>query len=114
LMVMVMVVIAIIEGALFVDIQVLRLGRSNFSLWLALVASVAVLLVGDFVSDRAVSGIGIIGLIGTVAEIVHRTVFDRSTAVALVVLGTVALASSVLLARAFTHPVPTPPPEPPA
>ncbi len=106
--------IAIIAGALFVDIDVLRQAPSNLSLWLALVASVAVLLVGDFVSDRAVSGIGIVGLVGTVAEIVHRTVFDRSTAVALVVLGTVALASSVVLARAFTHPVPTPPPEPPA
>jgi energy-converting hydrogenase Eha subunit C len=67
---------------------------------------------GDFVSDRAVSGIGIVGVVGAVAEIVHRTVLDRSTAAALVVLGTVALASCVLLSRAFTHPVPTPPPEP--
>ena len=105
--------IAIIGGALFVDLDVLRRAPSDLSLWLALAASVAVLLVGDFVTDRAVSGIGIVGLVGGVAEIVRRTVVDRSTAVALVVLGTVALASCVILARAFTHPVPTPPPEPP-
>jgi hypothetical protein len=106
--------IAIIGGALFVDVDVLRQAPSDLSLWLALAASVAVLLVGDFVADRAVSGIGIVGLVGAVAEIVHRTVVDRSTAVALVALGTVALASCVILARAFTHLVPTPPPEPPA
>jgi hypothetical protein len=105
--------IAIIGGALFVDIDVLRQAPSDLSLWLALAASVAVLLLGDFVSDRAVSGIGIVGLVGAVAGIVHRRVLDRPTAVALVVLGTVALASCVLLARAFTHPMPTPPPEPP-
>ena len=105
--------ITIIAGALFVDVDVLRQAPSDLSLWLALAASGAVLLMGDFVSDRAVSGIGIVGVVGAVAEIVHRTVLDRSTAVALVVLGTVALASSVLLARAFTHPVQTPPPEPP-
>jgi len=104
--------ITIIAGALFVDVDVLRQAPSDLSLWLALAASVAVLLTGDFVSDRAVSGIGIVGFIGAVAEIVHRTVLDRSTAAALVVFGTVALASCVLLARAFTHPVPTPPPEP--
>jgi hypothetical protein len=106
--------VAIIGGALFVDVDVLRQAPSDLSLWLALTASVGVLLVGDFVADRAVSGIGIVGLIGAVAEIVHRTVTDRSTAVALVVLGTVALASCVILARAFSHRVPTPPPEPPA
>jgi hypothetical protein len=105
--------IGIIGGALFVDVDVLRQAPSDLSLWLVLAASVAVLLVGDFVSDLAVSGIGIVGLVGTVAEIVHRTVLDRSTAVALVVLGTVGLASCVILARAFTHPMPTPPPEPP-
>ena len=105
--------ITIIAGALFVDVDVLRQAPSDLSLWLALAASGAVLLMGDFVSDRAVSGIGIVGVVGAVAEIVHRTVLDRSTAVALVVLGTVALASCVLLARAFTHPVQTPPPEPP-
>jgi hypothetical protein len=106
--------IAIIGGALFVDVDVLRQAPSDLSWWLALTASVGVLLVGDFVADRAVSGIGIVGLIGAVAEIVHRTVTDGSTAVALVVLGTVALASCVILARAFSHRVPTPPPEPPA
>ena len=105
--------ITIIAGALFVDVDVLRQAPSDLSLWLALAASGAVLLMGDFVSDRAVSGIGIVGVVGAVAEIVHRTVLDRSTAVAIVVLGTVALASCVLLARAFTHPVQTPPPEPP-
>ena len=105
--------ITIIAGALFVDVDVLRQAPSDLSLWLALAASGAVLLMGDFVSDRAVSGIGIVGVVAAVAEIVHRTVLDRSTAVALVVLGTVALASCVLLARAFTHPVQTPPPEPP-
>ena len=98
--------ITIIAGALFVDVDVLRQAPSDLSLWLALAASGAVLLMGDFVSDRAVSGIGIVGVVGAVAEIVHRTVLDRSTAVAIVVLGTVALASCVLLARA-------PPPEPP-
>ena len=105
--------ITIIAGALFVDVDVLRQAPSDLSLWLALAASGAVLLMGDFVSDRAVSGIGIVGVVGAVAEIVHRTVLDRSTAAALVVLGTVAVASCVLLARAFTRPVPTPPPEPP-
>ena len=105
--------ITIIAGALFVDVDVLRQAPSDLSLWLALAASGAVLLMGDFVSDRAVSGIGIVGVVGAVAEIVQRAVLDRSTAVALVVLGTVALASCVLLARAFTHPVQTPPPEPP-
>ena len=105
--------ITIIAGALFVDVDVLRQAPSDLSLWLALAASGAVLLMGDFVSDRAASGIGIVGVVAAVAEIVHRTVLDRSTAVALVVLGTVALASCVLLARAFTHPVQTPPPEPP-
>jgi len=106
--------VAIIGGALFVDVDVLRQAPSDLSLWLALTASVGVLMVGDFVADRAVSVIGIVGVIGAVAEIVHRTVTDRSTAVALVVLGSVALASCVILARAFSHRVPTPPPEPPA
>lgn len=106
--------VAVIGGALFVDVDLLRQAPSDLSLWLALAASVGVLLVGDFVADRAVSGIGIVGLIGAVAEIVHRTVTDRSTAVALVVLGTVALASCVILARAFSHRAPTPTPEPPA
>ena len=64
--------VAIIGGALFVDVDVLRQAPSDLSLWLALTASVGVLLVGDFVADRAVSGIGIVGLIGAVAEIVHR------------------------------------------
>jgi hypothetical protein len=106
--------IAIIGGALFVDVDLLRQAPSDLSLWLALAASVGVLLVGDFTADRAVSGIGLVGLVGTVAEIVHRTVADRSTAVGLVVLGTVALASCVVLARAFSPQAPTPPPEPPA
>jgi len=106
--------VAIIIGALFVDVDVFRQAPSDLSWWLALSASVGVLLVGDFVADRAVSGIGIVGLIGAVAEIVHRTVTDRSTAVALVVLGTVALASCAILARTFSHRVPTAPPEPPA
>jgi len=105
--------IAIIGGTLFVDVDVLRQAPSDLSLWLALAASVAVLLVGDFVADRAISGIGIAGLAGAVAEIVHRTVVDRSTAVALVALGTVALVSCVILARAFSHAAPTRPPEPP-
>src|SRR5439155_6479247 len=105
--------IAIIGGTLFVDVDVLRQAPSGLSLWLALAASVAVLLVGDFVADRAISGIGIAGLAGAVAEIVHSTVVDRSTAVALVALGTVALVSCVLLARAFSHAAPTRPPEPP-
>src|SRR5439155_3609122 len=57
--------IAIIGGALFVDVDVLRQAPSDLSLWLVLGASVAVLLVGDFVADGAVSGIGIVGLAGS-------------------------------------------------
>ena len=106
--------IATILGAGLAGVSISTGGPStDLAPWFALTASVLVLLVGEFVPDRAVAGIGIVGVLVSIAELVMQHVFDRSTAVAVSILGLVALGASVVLSHAFSRPtVPAPPPEP--
>ena len=106
--------LAAIVGAGLAGVSITTGGPStDLAPWFALAASVLVLLVGEFVPDRAVAGIGIVGVLLAIATVVTQHVFDRSTAIAVSILGFVALAAAVVLARAFTDPtVPAPPPEP--
>ena len=106
--------LAAIVGAGLAGVSITTGGPStDLAPWFALAASVLVLLVGEFVPDRAVAGIGIVGVLLSIATLVTQHVFDRSTAIAVSILGFVALAAAVVLARAFSDPtVPAPPREP--
>jgi hypothetical protein len=108
--------LAAILGSFVVGVSLDILGGgldTDLGIWLGLAASALVLLAGDLVDERAPSGIGIAGTLIFTAVVVDNTVHRQSVGVAVLILGLVMLAATVMLSRLFAPtpaPVPAPPP----
>jgi hypothetical protein len=86
---------------------------TDLGIWLGLGTSALVLLAGDLAGERAPSGVGIAGTLIFTALVVDNTVHRQSLGVAVLILGLVMLAATVVLSRMFAprpEPVPAPPP----
>lgn len=94
--------LALIAGAGLVDIDVLDPGPSTLALVAALVASAAVLVIGERIADRAVAGIAIAGVLLVAAGMVGDVAESRGAGAAALVIGVAAVAAGVVLARRST------------
>ena len=105
-------------GAVVALFATLEMFAPSFSLALTLLAltSLAALVVGDWKGDRAVAGLGIVGMLLASAVGVGRAGVDsEGAAVAAIVIGLVLLAGSIAAIRISGSPdVPPMPQDPPA
>lgn len=91
--------LALIAGAGLVDVDVLGGAPTTLALVAALIASAAVLVIGDRLADRAVAGIGIAGVLLVAAGLAGDVADEQGAAVAAIVLGLAAVVAGVLLSR---------------
>jgi hypothetical protein len=91
--------LALIAGAGLIDVDVLGGAPTTLALVAALIASTAVLVIGDRLADRAVAGIGIAGVLLAAAGLVGDVADEQGAAVAAIVLGVAAVVAGVLLSR---------------
>lgn len=91
--------LALIAGAGLIDIEVLDPGPSTLALVAALVASAAVLVIGERIADRAVTGIGIAAVLLVAARLVGDVAESQGAGAAALVIGVAAVVVSVVLAR---------------
>lgn len=93
----------LIGGVYLVDVDIDIMGGdtgpSTLAITLALVASIAVIAVGNLWDDRAVAGIGIVGVLFATSALVGDLVEDSGPAVAVIVLGVAMVAVGALLSR---------------
>lgn len=91
--------LALIAGAGLIDIDVLEPGPTTLAMAAAFVAAAAVLVIGERVRDRAVSGIAIAGVLVVAASLVGEVAESQGAGAAAVALGVVAVAAGLVLSR---------------
>ncbi len=109
---MVLGAIALILGALFVDLELLEGGPSDAAIWAAIVASAVVIVIGNLVGERAPAGVGIAGLFFVTAGLVSDKISEQSEGIVVVIVGLVLLGVAVVLARMKPSEAPAEPVEP--